>query len=633
MADQPVTREKLINADKDVENLGKAVNEEAVVTPRYGNPYKSAPLTIKELQQKADQVVAQGFYQGYATEALLLAAKPAVAEMRARADDTRKIWRWNRTSAEGVTPVTGTWTDTGLSDLDQAKGYTDTKTKKLEDFKDESKYAFSLSDKNGNVALGIKSDGTVATDDLETNKLNLPQATTGKSEYAWAISDASGNTPLAVTPDGVTQAAVIETKELKVNGKDITEIVGQIKKVGNYAYNVVHFEIFGQSLSQGAYSTPILTTSQKHDSIMFSGGIRPQHPSYDVPNFYADFIPLVEAADISGYVGYETPLGGATDAVKQLIQNENGITFDKQKYQLLGTACGEGGMSINSLSTTYLNNNLKPAITNAFNLCQSKGLTYGMPLMGWVQGEEDNKPGNNVTIQQYKDRLQNLIGLVDAHLKTLDSSLYLDGVITTQLCSFKTSGRIEPHIELAIYQAATAPNTNVHLACPLYIFDYKDGYHIDGPSSKWMGAYIGLVHKRVLVDGQDWKPVHPISHVKQGAILEVKFHVPVQPLVFDTSHIALNTNYGFSLVDSSNNAIAISSVSTTQGDAVKIIAATPIPAGSKLRYAWTPSASPNRTTGPRGNLRDSQGNDLIFDPTGINKPMHNWCPIFEYEVI
>lgn len=131
MANQPVTREKLINADIDVDNLGKAVNEEAIVTPRYGDQYKSAPLAIKEIEgngiaavaalnAKADQVVAQGFYQGYTTEALLLAAKPAVAEMRARADDTRKIYRWTRTSAEGVTPVTGTWVDTGLSDKDLA---------------------------------------------------------------------------------------------------------------------------------------------------------------------------------------------------------------------------------------------------------------------------------------------------------------------------------------------------------------------------------------------------------------------------------------------------------------------------------------------------------------------------------
>lgn len=135
MADQPVTREKLINADVDVDNLGKAVNEETVVTPRYGNPYKSAPLAIKELQSKADEVVAQGFYKGFATEIALKASLPTVSEMRARADDTRKIWRWSRTSAEGVTPVTGTWTDTGLSDKEQAievaKSYTDSKTSNI----------------------------------------------------------------------------------------------------------------------------------------------------------------------------------------------------------------------------------------------------------------------------------------------------------------------------------------------------------------------------------------------------------------------------------------------------------------------------------------------------------------------
>ena len=143
MADQPVTIEKLINADKDIDSLGEAANEVKVVTPRYGNPYKSGPLAIKEIEDngvaavaalnaKADQVVAQGFYKGYTTEALLLADKPAVAEMRARADDTRKIYRWNRTSAEGVTPVAGTWTDTGLSDKDLAAADASAKVSELE---------------------------------------------------------------------------------------------------------------------------------------------------------------------------------------------------------------------------------------------------------------------------------------------------------------------------------------------------------------------------------------------------------------------------------------------------------------------------------------------------------------------
>ena len=163
MADQPVTREKLINADIDVDNLGKAANELGIVNPRYGNSYKTAPQTIHDLQQKADQVVAQGFYQGYATEALLLAAKPAVAEMRARADDTRKIWRWNRTSAEGVVPVTGTWTDTGLSDKELAINYADnTKTsKETVDNNAGQSQILVLSDNEGNVVLNIDDAGSV----------------------------------------------------------------------------------------------------------------------------------------------------------------------------------------------------------------------------------------------------------------------------------------------------------------------------------------------------------------------------------------------------------------------------------------------------------------------------------------
>ncbi|HFF4572850.1 TPA: hypothetical protein ACGC5B_000561 [Acinetobacter baumannii] len=614
-----LTPEKFENLNRDIEDTGKAINIIGIITPRYGEPFKSLPLVSKEAENR-------GGYISAPTLTALQAIVPSYNYQLARDDSTGDEYRWN----PAATPAPK-WEPTGRNFIKESKDYTDQKTKKLDDVL-EQEYPFSVSDGSGRTAFAILEDGTAKAAEVDTDVLSVAGSKIEEDDLPFSIADKNGKYALAIKPDGTTVAASIETKELKVDGKDINSIVGRVRKTGHYAYNIVHFEIFGQSLSQGAYSSPIQTTTQKFDNIMFVGGIRPQHPSYNVPNFFGSFIPLVEAKDISGYVGYETPCGGATDCVKQLINDENGIEYTQQKYQLLGSACGEGGMSLASLSTTYLNNNLKPAITNAFNLAQAQGLTYGMPLMGWVQGEEDNKPGVGTTIQQYKDGLQNLIGLVDAHLKTLNSNLALDGLITTQLCSFKTSGRTEPHIELAIYQAATEASSNVYLACPLYIFDYADGYHINGVSSKWMGAYIGLVHKRVLVDGEDWKPVHPISHVKQGRILEVKFHVPVQPLVFDTLHIALNTNYGFSLVDSSNNPLSISSVAITQGDTVKIVTVDPIPAGAKLRYAWIPSAQPNRSTGPRGNLRDSQGNDLVFDPEGINKPLHNWCPIFEYVI-
>ena len=128
-----VTKQELEAAKIDVKHAGEAVNTKKVITPRYGAAFKSLPLVSAEAQAKADEIVAQGFYRGYATEALLLAVKPTVSEMRARADDTRKIWRWNRTSAEGVTPVTGTWTDTGLSDKDIAAADATTKADAAKD--------------------------------------------------------------------------------------------------------------------------------------------------------------------------------------------------------------------------------------------------------------------------------------------------------------------------------------------------------------------------------------------------------------------------------------------------------------------------------------------------------------------
>ncbi|MEG1695793.1 MAG: SGNH/GDSL hydrolase family protein [Acinetobacter sp.] len=133
-----VTKLELENAKVDAKDWGEAVNEIKVITPRYGDPFKSGPMAIQEIEQngaaavvalnaKADEVVAQGFYKGFPTETALKASLPTVSEMRARADDTRKIWRWNRTSAEGVAPVTGTWTDTGLSDKEIAAADATTK--------------------------------------------------------------------------------------------------------------------------------------------------------------------------------------------------------------------------------------------------------------------------------------------------------------------------------------------------------------------------------------------------------------------------------------------------------------------------------------------------------------------------
>ena len=127
------------NLERDIDDTGKFVNTKGVITPREGIPFKSAPLIAEEAEMKADEVAAKGFYLGFANEAAMRAYTPSFAETRAKLDDTKKVYRWERTSAEGVAPISGIWHDTGLSELDQAKDYTQDQL---------SKFVFNVNDVN-----------------------------------------------------------------------------------------------------------------------------------------------------------------------------------------------------------------------------------------------------------------------------------------------------------------------------------------------------------------------------------------------------------------------------------------------------------------------------------------------------
>ncbi len=273
MADM-VTKQELEAAKIDVKHAGEAVNTKKVITPRYGAPFKSLPLVAAEAQAKADEVVAQGFYRGYTTEALLLAAKPAVSEMRARADDTRKIYRWNRTSAEGVTPVTGSWVNTGLSDKDlaaadattkanaaesNAKTYTDTEIAERIDQVSNSNYSYAAIDSGGKIALAIKNDGTTEVTNLEaqsilatqvdasvitTNGLNIADSVTEKTESSdllYAITDINGNIALSVNKSGVVAIPQLlqsngsgAVKTLRIGSDDSIMHIGDSMTASHY---------------------------------------------------------------------------------------------------------------------------------------------------------------------------------------------------------------------------------------------------------------------------------------------------------------------------------------------------------------------------------------------------------------
>ena len=137
--------------------------------------------------------------------------------------------------------------------------------------------------------------------------------------------------------------------------------------------------------------------------------------------------------------------------------------------------------------------------------------------------------------------------------------------------------------------------------------------------------------KQVLVDHAAWDPLKPVKITRSGAIITVKFAVPVPPLVIDTTRVLAQTNYGFEYADDAASA-TINGVSVVSGDTITItLSTTPTGANPRLRYAYTGVsgawAGCNQAGSARGNIRDSDTTPSLY---GNN--LYNWLVHFDYPV-
>lgn len=123
------------NAKADIDKIGESINQKKIVNPRLGSPFKSIPLVVEEAEQQAanalqalsleaelavEDVINHNMTRGFATEALLKQWIPDFNGARAKADDTKSIYRYDESF-----PINERWVNTGLSDKDQAIAYTD----------------------------------------------------------------------------------------------------------------------------------------------------------------------------------------------------------------------------------------------------------------------------------------------------------------------------------------------------------------------------------------------------------------------------------------------------------------------------------------------------------------------------
>lgn len=441
------------------------------------------------------------------------------------------------------------------------------------------------------------------------------------SNFRLSVTDTTGRLLLEVTPN-------------KVNHPDINAIRTRVNALPadysgvSWIGQMVGLLGYGQSTSLGQGANPAITTSAVPGGKKFSVGVRTwDGGTYVAATNLASIANLTETnyagnspgAVSSGSWG-ETPMSGRVQMIGQLLLAENGVNIATMGQQFLCSEAGENGQTSAALanpSGTFLQR-LKDSIIYGKLRADDLGQTYYPGGLFVVQGEGDYSQA--ITGPAHIDRWRAIQAAAEAQALATTGKARSIPMFMAQTATHLAYGRANPNIALA--QIVLGRDTNVCVTHPTYMLNYVDSVHYDAASYKWAGAYDGLFAKRLMVDGVKLQPLMPLSAVALGNVVTVTYNVAAgNRLVLDTTQVAAQTNFGFQLVDAGGNPITVSSVALVGRDKVAITGASSAVGGS-VRYAWVGDVNKGL-----GNLRDNAGASLIFDPAGINKPMHNWALI------
>lgn len=491
-------------------------------------------------------------------------------------------------------------------------------------------FVWAVTDDGGRAAMGVKSDGTVAVDTLEVAEatvetLSADELAAGGASiedqpvigYAWAVTDGEGHVPLGIKDDGTVAA-----DEMEVENLTVSTINGEVpgtgtvaRRGGIYSHQINYINNTGQSLGEGSTepggaASISLTTTQEYDNLGF--GARASAPTA--------FVTLTTANTAAGTRG-ESPMYGTLGHIKELIAKENGITYTQNDYQLVTCNNAYSASSITTLNKGTARYDLVLSqIQAAYDIATADGKTMSYQAFTWTQGENDN----GMLKATYK-----------AHLAQLVEDYNTDGkAITGQFndvrcITYQCSTGVNQTIALAQLELSNE-HPLVTMACPMYQFEYGDTLHITAQSSKWLGGYYGLAYKRTIIDGdKNWKPLQPVGHAVLGSTIDLIFNRT--GLVLDTTAVPAQTDYGFTVKNASAVAQTITSVAILSPNRVRITVSGTPAAGWTVGYGRnTATGRTDAYTGGCGNLRDSQGDTLVYE--AISKPMHNWCVIFDYTI-
>lgn len=475
-----------------------------------------------------------------------------------------------------------------------------------------------------------------AVSDLSaTAQLGVITVGTETLEMASAEVDAGGRTVRGMTEDGrlYDYGELTEQNSVTRNNHDLSygavDSTGRLvfgitedgRRLGEgrpdeYGADITHILGAGQSLALGGSSGPALSTTQPYANLTFES------------SSMARLVPLVEPTIITHEVTQlETPHSGMGNLLSELAMASTGR---RDPMRTLHSTHGRSATAMAGIEKGgTLGANLgydlgQDQVVAAKALCLARGLSYRVGALTLIHGETDDTAGTTT----YKTDLIQLQADFESDAMTLTGQSDPIPMFLCQLSSWTKLGGATSLIPQAQLDAVLARPNQLYLVTPKYFLPYTDGLHLTAAGYRWLGEYYAKALNRVLVERRQWRPLYPFSATRSGAVITLLMHVPVGPLVLDTTLVSNPGSYGFEYTDDSSPP-AIQSVSVSGHVVTITLASTPTGGNKRIRYAHTGSAGAfaGATTGPRGNLRDS---DMTHSRNG--NLLYNWCCHFDMAV-
>lgn len=274
-------------------------------------------------------------------------------------------------------------------------------------------------------------------------------------------------------------------------------------------------------------------------------------------------------------------------------------------------------------------------IKTAYQSANERGWDFIIPALCWMQGETDvnSYPGTN-----YQKLLLKLTNDINHDIKQITGQEKDIEIICYQTNALARAEHFNP-------MAYECPETEVpqtqlemirehktfHASGPMYPYDcVNDIIHIDGLGQKRHGMLAGLTALDIIQQKDNIRGLYPLKIKTKDEEVIIEFQVPCPPLVIDTIQVAKADCYGFSVITPDNRNIV--KFIALHGDSLHILC-TEKPLNCRVRYAVNGEyMKSGRLHGPRGNLRDSQGDSLKVTVSNHDYPVHNWCYQFDIRI-